>query len=378
MTLRDGPPESAQPSSLGEKRICFFNTTPFWGGGEKWSLEMALGCRAKGHRVVVVAYPGSPLLDRARAEGLDAVGFAISNLSALRPVLLWKLKRFFQDRQIETVVFNGPIDVKAGGLSARAAGVEQRVYQRGIALGVKGHWLNRYLFTKVLTHIVVNSEATKTTLLENLREVVPAARVRVLYYGIDLDEFDQRPFTPLFERVDGEVLLGNVGRLTAQKGQDFLLEVASRLKKDGLEFRLLIAGDGELHADLTAKAHELGVQDDVDFLGFVEDVPSFLKGIDIFLLSSHWEGFGLVIAEANAAHTPVVAFDVSSNPEVIADGETGFLVPVGDLDSFAAHVRELIENEDLRTKMGEAARTHVEAKFQLQQSIDEFERYLWG
>ncbi len=364
--------------SMAPRSVCFFNTTPFWGGGEKWHLESAIGFRDRGHRVLVVAAPSSPLLDRARAAGLEVMGIRLSSLSALNPRVLWRLARLFRSHRIEAVIFNGPHDVKAGGLAALIARVPERVYRRGLALPVVNRWLNRFTFRRGLTRILANSEATKRTLLQNLEGAVPMERVGVIYNGIDLEAFDGRPLRPVFERQDGEVVLGNAGRLTAQKGQDFLLRVAERLQTDGVPFRLLIAGEGELEDALRRRIRDLGLEDRVELLGFVEDAPSFLKAIDVFLLSSLWEGFGYVIAEANAAGKPVVAFDVNSNPESIEDGDTGFLVPAGDLEAFAERVRTLIEDPELRRAMGRAARARVEERFQAADKLDELERLLWG
>lgn len=374
-------PDSTVFTAQAAMRICFFNTTRFWGGGEKWHLETAIGLSAKGHSVVVAGYPGSALIERARASQLDTVEFPVTKLSALNPLLFWKLKRFFQGSAVEAVVFNGPDDVKAGGLGAWAAGVPRRVYRRGIALPVKDRWVNRFLFTKVLTHIITNSEETKRTLLAKLGADLSSKHVEVMSNGIDLASFDRQIGTHGTEPGDrdgddGEVVLGNVGRLTRQKGQSLLLEVAQRLQGEGLRFRLLIAGDGDLLGELRARAAELDVQDRVHFLGFVEDVPGFLAGIDVFLLSSLWEGFGYVIAEAGAARRPVVAFDVSSNPEIIEHGTSGYLVPPGDVDAFAARVRELMMDEELRRRMGQAARRLVDERFRLDRKVDEFERYL--
>jgi glycosyltransferase involved in cell wall biosynthesis len=357
-------------------KVCFFNSTPFWGGGEKWHLENAIALARRGHVVVVVGRSGSPLLVRAREAGLETAGFPITSIRWLDPLLLARLRSFFVRRQTQAVVFNGSLDIKVGGLAAKAAGVPRRVYRRGVALPIRDRWLNRYLFDHVLTHVIANSEATRETMLRDIRTRFRRPHVPVMPNGLDLDAFDRRPFRPVFERAEGQVVLGNVGRLTKQKGHEILLEVAHLLRSRGVAFRLLVAGAGDLHRELMDRARELGVQSHVEFLGFVDDVPGFLAGIDIFLLSSLWEGFGYVITEAGAASLPVVAFDVSSNPEIIEHGTTGYLVPFGDVSAFAGRVQELIERPDLRRTMGAAARAAVERRFRLDRTVDRLERLL--
>jgi glycosyltransferase involved in cell wall biosynthesis len=359
------------------KRTCFFNTTPFWGGGEKWHLKAARALRARGRHVVVVGHPESPLTSRARDAGIETAEFALVNRSWLHPLKRRRLIRFFRDRAIETVIFNGPADIKAGGLAARAAGVRQRVYRRGLALPIGDRWFNRYLLTKVLTHVIPNSEETQRVLFEDIGDVVPEERMRVITNGIDLPEFDAHPYAPVFSR-DGRVVLGNVGRLTVQKNQRFLLHVARSLVDQDVSFRLLIAGSGELEPELREEARRLRLEDHVEFLGFVGDVPSFLRDIDIFVLTSLWEGFSNVILEAAAVSRPTVALDISSNPEGIVEGTTGFLVEPGNVEQFAARLRRLIEDEDLRARMGDAARADVVERFRFDRKIDELEAFLWG
>ena len=194
--------------------------------------------------------------------------------------------------------------------------------------------------------------------------------------GLDVDVFDRRRTQPRFQRPGDQVVLGSVGRLTVQKGHNTLLEVALLLRSRGVAFRLLVAGEGELHRDLVDRVRTLDLQSQVEFLGFVDDIPGFLASIDIFLLGSRWEGFGYVIAEAGAASLPVVAFDVSSNPEVIEEGRTGYLVPVGDVPAFATRVQALIESPDLRRTMGVAGRAAVERQFEFERTVDRLERLL--
>lgn len=362
---------------LPRKRVCFFNTTRFWGGGERWTLETALQLGSRGHEICFIAHPGSPLFERARGQGIDTTGIATTNRSGLNPLIFGRLKRLFRSKGIETVVFNGPNDLKAGGLSARSAGVQQRVYQRGLALPVRSHLVNRFLFSHVLTHIIANSEATRAALLADFQRVVPQPDVRVIFLGIDLGSFDyQEPVEDPHD--DGPVVLGTVGRLAAEKDQSLLIEVAARLKNAGIPFDLRIAGEGGLEDVLRAQARDLGVGNEVQLLGFVDDIPTFLESVDIFVLSSRWEGFGLAIVEAGAAGKPVIAFNTTSTPEVIADGETGFLVQPGDLDAFTDRVLTLVEDRALRHRMGRAARKFVEERFLVERSIDEFERYVWG
>jgi glycosyltransferase involved in cell wall biosynthesis len=361
------------------RSICFFNSTPSWGGGEAWHLGAARAFAARGYRVVVVGSPGSELVERARAVGMETAAFPVTNRSWLNPLLLRRLRRFFEGRRVGTVVFNGPADLKSGGLAARAAGVPRRVYRRGLAVPVRDHPVNRYLFTRVLTHVVANSEETRRNLFREMGAVVPAERVAVIPNGIDLEVFDARAARSSQERGEGRkerLRLGNVGRLAAQKNQRLLLDVARILADRGLDVHLLVAGKGELEEELRAETRRRDLEGSVTFTGFEHDVPGFLGTLDVFLLSSLWEGFGNVILEAGAARLPTVALDLSSNPETVLDGTTGFLVPPDDVQAFADRVALLAEDEDLRARMGAAARARVEERFRFSRTMDDLERFL--
>ena len=101
-----------------------------------------------------------------------------------------------------------------------------------------------------------------------------------------------------------------------------------------------------------------------------------MRSLDIFLLSSSWEGFGYVIVEAMAASKPVVAYDISSNPEIIDNKVTGFLVDYPDIDMFSQKIETLIKDKDIINQLGENGRKAVEYKFQLDDRITEMEDYL--
>jgi len=357
------------------KNICFQNTTGFWGGGEKLHLEYAIQFRDRGYRVFLICKKEGQLHQEAVKHGLLFFNLSTGNLSFLNPFKIFRLFRFLKKERIDTLIFSSSPDLKTGGIAAKLARVEKILYLRGLAVPVKDTWLNRFLYTNVLTHIVVNSEETKKTILKNLSGTISAGFVKVIYHGIDLKVYDQSPKASLYQKADG-IILGNAGRLTEQKGQIHLVEVARKLKQDGISFKMYIAGTGELNEKLIERIRKFDLQNEVILSGFIRDMNSFMHSIDIFLLSSVWEGFGYVIVEAMAAKKPVVAFDISSNHEIIENNETGFLVSYPDVEQFTHKTAELIRDDSLRKTMGEKGRKRVEALFQLGDRISEFEQYL--
>jgi glycosyltransferase involved in cell wall biosynthesis len=342
------------------KNICFFNSNKAWGGGEKWNHHFSLLLRDQGYNVFVVTNHKSELKNRLENEpGITLHSEPIGNLSFLNPVLMSRLKSFFKTNSIQTLITALPSDLKSGGIAAKRAGVSKVIYRRGIAVPVKNSFLNRYIYKNVVDRLIVNSLETKRTVLANNSSLINEKKIRQIYNGFDVEEFDKQDFSRLYSPENGEVVIGNAARLTAQKGQKHLIESAKLLKEKGLNFKILIAGKGEMEQELKDYATRLDVNDRVSFLGFIENMKSFHASQDIFCLPSLWEGFGYALVEAMTLEKPVVGFDVSSNPEVVADGETGILVPAEETEKLAAALEKLIVDTELRRKMGLAGRQRV-------------------
>jgi len=356
--------------------LCFFNTNVPWGGGEQWHYESALMARDAGYRVSVVTNAGSALAKRlAQEPGIELHSVALGALSFLNPLLLARLASFFRAHKVDKVILCLPRDMKAGGIAAKLAGVPDIIYRRGIAVPVRNHLLNRLLFRRVLTKLIVNSLETKRCVLGQNPGLMPEERIHLVHCGLDMAGFDARQGQPLVEHRPGEILIGNAARLTPQKGQRLLIEAAALLKGKLDNFRVLIAGTGELEAELKARAKELDVERHVEFLGFVTNMRAFHDSLDIFALPSLWEGFCIAQMEAMCAGRPVVAFRVSSIPEVLLDGETG-LLSEPNAEGLAANLLRLGLDADLRRRFGAAGRARVLANFDLPKVFADFERCL--
>ena len=362
------------------KTICFFNSLKVWGGGEKFYFDYALGFHQKGHKVIVACDKDSVLAEKAKAHGLTQFHVSVRMLSALNPFKVFRLVQFFKKEGVDTVLFSTSQDSKIAGLSAKLAGVPSIAYRRGLAVPIKNRLTNRFLFKNILTHIIANSEETKRGILQNLKGSVSPEQIRVIYNGLHFDENTQasiQPHPEVVKRGKG-LILGNAGRLTAQKGQKYLIEIAKMLKSEGQEFTIFIAGIGDMHAELEEMIRANGLEEQIILLGFVEDINGFMQSLDIFLLTSLWEGFGYVLAEAMLAAKPVVAFRISSNPEIVLENETGYLITHPDLKDFAQKTLSLMKSPEIRVKLGEAGRQSVYDRFRISDRVDEVESYLFG
>ena len=150
-------------------------------------------------------------------------------------------------------------------------------------------------------------------------------------------------------------VLGVLGRLEQQKGVDLLLETLTALP----DVELDVAGDGSERQRLQRLATELGVDPRVRFRGWVADVPSFLREIDVLVLPSRQEAMPLTVLEAMHAGVPVVATAVGSVPEVVVDGVTGFVVPAEDVAALTTACRALVDDPELRSELGRHGRSRA-------------------
>ena len=351
-------------------KICLFNTIKTWGGGENWHLRTAKTLQNKGCNVVIVASKNSVLSQRATEAGLQVKHFTIGNLSFLNPFKTHAISKYFLKEKFDAVIFNSSQELKIVATAAASAKIKKIVYRRGSAIPIKNSFLNRTYFKK-LTHVIANSEATKRTILQNNPALFPSDKITVIYNGIDAHAFEQNP--PPKNDIP---LVGNLARCAHEKGQDMLLLAANTLKQRGVKCRFIIGGDGALLNHLKNCAKQLGIAEIVDFTGFVENTNNFMQQLDIFVLPSRWEGFGYVTAEAMASAKPVVAFDISSNPELVKNGQTGFLVPFPNVDLLADAIEKLVNSPSLRETFGKKGKAVAEQKFSAEQCEEKLVEFL--
>lgn len=361
------------------QKVCFFNTAQAWGGGEKWHFEIACRMHREGVPVLVLTRRGSALHRRVCEAAIPCRLVRVSKMSLFNPFKVMQLARLLKRENVGTVILNMSSDLKAGAPAARLAGVPNIIYRRGSAIRIRNSFYNRYIFKHLVSWIIANSEETRRTVLQSAPGLFPADRIKVIYNGICLEDYTlpgdtARPASA----ADDVVVIGNLGRLVRQKAQHLLADVALKLRERGCRFRIRIGGDGPLYSQINAYTQQLGVAEHFEFVGYVNDPRAFMNAIEVFVLPSRWEGFGYVLTEAMACGKPVVAFAHSSNPEVVVSGETGILVPPGDVDAFAAAVAKLAADPALRGAMGAAGRKRVEERFTFDRCYQELESFLSG
>jgi colanic acid/amylovoran biosynthesis glycosyltransferase len=188
---------------------------------------------------------------------------------------------------------------------------------------------------------------------------------------------DPALFQPKLHQGMGNQLLF-VGRLAAEKGVPVLLDSLVQLTQEYPDLVLTLVGDGESRADLEQKVATLGLSDRVRFLGYQSQtaVRQHIQASDVFVLPSFAEGVPVVLMEAMAAGIPVVSTQIAGISELVENGVSGYLVPPGDADVLAVRIKELIDNPDLRSKMGQMGQLKVEKDFNVYREGDRLHQIL--
>jgi len=231
------------------------------------------------------------------------------------------------------------------------------------------------------SHFLVNAEAVKERVVQ--RENFPGDRISVIHNGL----WDQERYRQIMQGGGGDLpeefptdgpVVGITASLRKVKRLDWFLGMAALVLDNQPGARFVIAGQGHLREELGRLAGELGIAGQVVFLGQVRDVPSLLKRLDVAVLTSESEGLSNSLVEYGLAGVPAVAFDVGGNGEVIREGETGHLVPVGDTAAMAARVSGLLADDERRRDMGRAAADHCGKAFSADHVGDLMMNYFHG
>ncbi len=202
-------------------------------------------------------------------------------------------------------------------------------------------------------------------------------RFVVIRLGIELDERvapeqNGRAESRRYLGIPGDrFAVGWIGRMTAVKRTDDVLVAFKRLRDSGVDAMLCMVGDGPDRLQLEQRAHELGVARDTVFLGYQEDVAPFYAAFDVLVLPSANEGTPVTVIEALAAERPVVATRVGGVPDVVRDGEDGFLVEAGATDDLAERLGRLARDPALRARMGKQGRERVLPRYAVERLVDD-------
>lgn len=395
------------------RRVLFVDHTAVMGGGEIALLNLVTHLDHDRFQPVVVLFMEGPLAQKLIRAGIethilacdlrlldtrkDALGPATllrirSVVAAVR--LARRLARFIRQERIALVHTNSLKADMIGGIAARLARVPLVWHLRD---RIEVDYLPRpavraiRLLCRILPDLVIaNSNATMQTLGLSRRK-----RAETIHSGIDAgsrmhvvhDGMQWRPGDSLLDgRAQGQRVIGLVGRISPWKGQDVFLRAAAIVRTRFPEARFQIIGaalfqEQEYERQIHALAAELNLRPNVEFMGFREDIPALVAQMDILVhASTAPEPFGQVVIEGMAAAKPVIATNAGGVREIVVEGLTGLLVPMGDWHSMADAIYYLLDNPMVAMEMGRRGRERVGTHFTIQNTAgkvqDVYERHL--
>lgn len=227
------------------------------------------------------------------------------------------------------------------------------------------------------SRIVAVTDSLRDDILQ--RTSLNPKKISVIYNGIDTDRF-MRPRSHTLRQKYGwsenEIIIGSLGNIRPAKGYDGLLKAAALLAHSSQSYRFVIAGQGKgkLYEDLLALRNKLGLEDKVQFLGFIDDAADFLANIDIFLSSSISEGLPLSAIQAMVAALPIIATRCGGYEGLITDRENGVLVEVENPQAIANAVEMVASDPELQKTLAGNAKKHAVSRFDIQVMLEAYEQ----
>jgi glycosyltransferase involved in cell wall biosynthesis len=343
------------------------------GGQERVALDLAIGQKARGHRVSVLSLAPPP--DGAMADEFRDHGIAVDRVpkrgNGLDATLVPRLVRALKHLEAEIVHTHNPLPLIYGAPAARIARAAAIHTKHGINPGGRGNRLLRRAAAQ-LTHAFVAVSDTTEKQARDQRDA-PAKKIHTVANGIRLDRYhpdrDARTETRVELGLGDAWVVGTVGRLDGFKNQALLVRAMAPLLSSNV--RLVIVGDGPARSDVEAEVAKLPEPKWVVMTGRRMDVPRLMPAFDVFALSSKSEGLPLVVPEAMAVGLPIVTTAVGGLPSVVDEGKTGLLVPVEEL-ALSAALAKLAAHRELATTMGHAAREAALERYSADRMVDAY------
>lgn len=353
-------------------------TTLNKGGAESHLVDLCRALRARGVELTVAYLKGDSFwVAELQGMGVRTVALHARHYADLPAV--WRLARAIRRWRPDIVhAHMPPAELYAVAALRLAPGpaymVSKHVDRHPFYPGPASAWMER-LFAAPARSVLCISQAVNDYFAGRWPTGL-ARKLVTVRYGLsprsDSDELDAKAGALRAEWGVGEdeILFGIAARFVEQKAIDTLIAAFAQLAaRTDRKVRLALVGKGELEASLRAQAESLGLGDKVIWPGFRTDIPVVMRAFDVFVLSSIFEGFGLVLLEAMEASTPIITSNVSAMPEIVIDGDTGLLVPPRMPDRLAEAMERMLDDR-ARAAMGAAGHRRLRETFSVGKMAD--------
>ncbi|MHB8485613.1 MAG: glycosyltransferase family 4 protein [Candidatus Acidiferrales bacterium] len=343
-------------------RILHLDTRPDWRGGQLQILLTLRGLRERGHDAQLMARQDSPLARRAAAESFSVHLFPPRFLR-LQAALC--LREILDQQTFDILHAHDPHALTAAWLT-RAHRRCRLVVARRVAYPLSRAPLSLARYHAACRIIAVSQFVADSVIASGIE----SKRVAVVYDGVEIPSATtvemRRAARAQWGITDDDFLIGCVGYLLPEKGQEVLLRALPQIRAQFPNCRVILAGDGPYRVKLQSLARELGIVDAVIFAGFLGDVEVVYRALDLFAFPSLAEPLGSSLLAAMAHGLPVIAVASGGVPEIIENGRNGILVSVSNAQELAAAIRSTLNDRAAAARLGQAARETVERHFSAQ------------
>jgi glycosyltransferase involved in cell wall biosynthesis len=349
-----------------------------WRGGQRQVLWMAEGLRRRGGRPIFALRPGTPLAERARERAIEFV-YVDPLFAEWGPWTVLRLRRLIRREGVQILHPQSGHTMALAALARIGTGA-RIVFARRVASPLRKNFASRWKYGSA-DRVISVSHAGMTALLE---VGLDPTRIEVVPSGIDL----ARRVTPASTQTlaalgvpAGAPLVVTVGAMTAQKDPLTFVRTMAVVRRAVPPVQALLVGEGPLRGPVEELIRQLGLGDAVHLTGFRTDTESLIAASDVTCLSSVQEGTPGVLIDALSLGRPVAATSGGGTPEVVEDGVTGLLAPVGDSERLGAAIARLLTDRSLASRLAAAGRVSA-ARFSIEQTIERtvevYERLLDG
>ena len=345
-------------------------------GGAENSLHLLLHALDRASVRPLFAGPmDGPLPVALAREGIPVFPVPFGPLKNVPRVLraVLRLRRIIREQNVQLLHSNGPQTNVCAGLAGRLEGIPVVWHIRNLLYGSMRD-IDR-LCSGLATRIVCNSEAIR----ERFRGSSAWDKSVTILNAVDLGAFNPQASDGSFRRQLGvppdRTVVGMVGRIGLGKGHVHFIDAAIRLLRGGVNAQFVIVGDAQIPEEsarlemLRRQVTDAQAEERIRFLGFRQDMPQVMRGLDILVLASDAEPCGRVLFEAMASGTAIVATNSGGTPEIVRDGSEGLLVPPRDSDALAVAIRKMIEEPALRQRFGRAGAARARQEFSVERYV---------
>jgi glycosyltransferase involved in cell wall biosynthesis len=338
-----------------------------WRGGQNQFLLLLKGLYERGHAAELLTAKGSWLGHRAEKAGICV---HYTSRGALRITAARKVRRLMSDGRFDLVHVNESHALSAAWM-ARAHRQVPLLISRRVGFPLGTGYFSRARF-RAATRIVANS----TWVAEQAAASgAPKEKLVVIYEGVEIPPLPsaaaKRADRMRWGIADQDRVLGCAGVLLDDKGQEWAIRALSRLREEFPKLKLLLAGEGPDRDRLKKLAADLKVLDAVIFAGFVKDVESFYRAIDVFVFPVSFEGLGTSLLAAMAHGVPSVTYFGCALGEIVEDGKSGLQVEPRNAEALAAALRKTLRDDNWAAQLGKAGRCRIESIFAADCMVDE-------